>query len=192
MMRKTSLLYASRLELESSLEIAFELSVLVSLPGDISPGLPLVPCFPGHATGTGAGTDCEPLVGEPGFQYAADDVEGACLDDAAPDGLAAADADVDEALKGEGEAVCGLFVEGVGVEGGDGPGGPGVGGGEAVEGGGVFWGRGGDAKVVEDADEAFEAAVCGHDFADAGGGGGEVGEMCEGVEEGEGRGRVEG
>ena len=37
---------------------------------------------------------------------------------------------------------------------------------------------------MEDADEAFEAAVCGHDFIDAGRGGGEMG---EGVEEGQGQ-----
>jgi len=48
----------------------------------------------------------------------------------------------------------------------------------------IFWRRGTDAKIAEDADEAFEAAVCGHDFTDAGGGGGEMG---EGVEEGQGQ-----
>ena len=107
------------------MEIAFQLGVLVTLSCEhlgISPCLPLFPCFPGHATGTGAWADGETLVGEPGFEYATDDVEGACLDNAAPDGLAATDANVDEALKGQGEAVCGLFVERVWVEGGDGPG----------------------------------------------------------------------
>ena len=48
----------------------------------------------------------------------------------------------------------------------------------------IFWRRGTDSKIIEDVDEAFEATVCDHDFIDAGGGGGKMG---EGVQEGYGQ-----
>ena len=139
--------------------------------------------LPGHAGRAGAGTDCEALVREPGLEDAADDVECAGLNDAAADGLATADADVDDALECEGEAVGGVLVEGLGVEGRGGARGAVGGGEEAVEDGGVFRGRGGEAEVVEEADEALEAAVHGHDLAYSGGRRGEVGEVGERVEQ---------
>lgn len=54
---------------------------------------------------------------------------------------------------------------------------------ESVEDGWVFWRRGREAEFVEDADETLESTIHGHDLADPGRSGGEVGEMGEGVEE---------
>lgn len=48
------------------------------------------------------------------------------------------------------------------------------------------------AALLEDADEALDAAIDGENVAYAAGGGGEVGEVVEGVDEGEGGGAVEG
>lgn len=47
------------------------------------------------------------------------------------------------------------------------------------------------ATLLEDADEALDAAIDGEDVPDAGGGGCEVGQMVEGVDEREGGGAVE-
>ena len=137
-----------------------------------------------------------------------DDVERTGFDDARPDHLGSSDADVDDALEGESVRVEETFREegrggwiivgggesfGVFGEGTEGipPGSGGEGGAFAFELSEVLVEKNGSAgcAAFENADESFEAAVEGEDFADAGRGGGEEGEMGEGVDEGERRGR---
>jgi hypothetical protein len=72
-----------------------------------------------------------------------------------------------------------MFVERVWIESGDKLGGASVRGGQAVQDGRVLRRRRTHAKVVEDANEAFEAAVHGHYFADTGRSGREISEMRE-------------
>jgi hypothetical protein len=124
-----------------------------------------------------ARTEGKAFADEPAFEDAADDVEGACLDDAGTDRFTPADADVDDGLKGEREAVGGVLVDDARVKDRLWFGGAIVGWQEAVEDGGVLWGRWGDAEIVEDADETLQAAIHGHDFAYSRRGGCEVDEM---------------
>lgn len=82
------------------------------------------------------------------------------LDDPGPDGLGAADANVDDTLEGKIPLPHAHHIF--------------------------------TPPLLEDADETLDASIDGEDVADSGGGGGEVGEMVEGVYERQGRCAVEG
>ena len=101
------------------MEGSLQLSHLLPLPL-LRLSLPLTqPLFarlPRHARGTSTRPNSEPFVRQPRFQYAPDKIESPSLDSVASDILAPAEADVDDALEGEAEAVGGVFVEGMRVE----------------------------------------------------------------------------
>ena len=67
--------------------------------------------LPWHARRAAARTNGKPLAREPRLEDAPDDVEGASLHYSATNELAASDADVDDALEREREAVGGVLVE---------------------------------------------------------------------------------
>ena len=77
----------------------------------LTPGESLLSGFARDTTGTGTRTDGETFACEPGLEDTADNVQGAGLDDTAPDGFAPPYANVDDALESERETVGGLFVE---------------------------------------------------------------------------------
>ena len=76
----------------------------------LPPGYPLLTSLARHAICSDAGTDCETLARQPRLKNASDHLERPSLDNTTSDGLAAADADVDDALECEGEAVCRMLV----------------------------------------------------------------------------------
>jgi hypothetical protein len=148
-----------------------------------SPRLPLLPRLPRHSGRTRAGTNSKALVRQPSLENTADNIKSPRLDNAASDGLAAPDANVDDALEGERKSVRGVFVEGLGVKGWDKFRGAGVGRGQAVQDGGIVWRGRTDAEVMENADKAFEATIHCHYFADPGRGRSQICQMCQRVEQ---------
>lgn len=82
----------------------------------LTSGEPLFSGFARHATRARAGPDGETLACEPGLEDTADDIQGAGLDDTAPDRFAPPDTDVDDALEGERETVGGLLVKRLWIE----------------------------------------------------------------------------
>ena len=144
-----------------------------------------------HTACARAWSDGETLACEPGLKDTADDVQGAGLDDTAPDRFTAPDADVDDALEGERETVGGLLVKRLWIETRGWFGGMGIWRGEAVDESRILWRGGRNAVIVKDVNEALEATVHGHDFSYSWGGGSQVSEMCERVEEWQGRVGVE-
>src|SRR5712691_11091586 len=67
--------------------------------------------LPRHARRARTWPNGKPFAREPRLEDAADNVERACLYYSAADQLAAADANVDDALEGQREAVCGVLVK---------------------------------------------------------------------------------
>ena len=72
---------------------------LTLLQMGVSSGLPLFPCLSWKPCGTRTRADSETFIGEPSLQDAADNIQGASLNDAGPNGLASPNADVYYALK---------------------------------------------------------------------------------------------
>jgi hypothetical protein len=105
------------------------------------------------------------------------------LDYSAADELATADANVDDALKSEGEAICGVFIKRLWDEGRDRFGRMVVGRQKAVKKSRVLGRRWRETKVVKHAYETFEAAIHDHNLSYSGRSGGEIGEVGKGIEE---------
>ena len=92
------------------------------------------------------------------------------MDHSAANQFATADANVDDALKGEGKAICGVFVKRLWDQGRDRFGWVVVGRQKAVKKSRVF-GRGwGETKVVQHAHETFKAAIHDHNLSYSRGG----------------------
>jgi hypothetical protein len=153
-----------------------------------------MPLFPGLSRGasdTKARTNGKTLASQPRLEDTSNNVKSTRLDDSSPDLLRASNADVDDALEGEAETVSGMFIKEGWVEGWLGLGGAGGGGEKTIDEGRVFWGRGRETEVLKNLDEALEAAVHRHDFADPWGSRGEVRQVRQRVEKGQRRRRVQ-
>ena len=137
------------------------------IPLGLPPSQSLLSSLPRHSRSARARTYSKSLIRQPCFEYTPYYIESPSLDDAASDRFATSDSDVDDALEGEGEPVCRVFVERMWVEGGYEPGRAGVGWGEAVDKSRILWGGWTNTKVVKDTNETLESTVHSHYFANS-------------------------
>ena len=132
-----------------------------------SPQLPLLPRLPRHPRRTRTRPDRKPLIRQPRLQNTPHHIQRPRLRHPAPDRLAPAHADVHNTLERQRESIRRVFVKRRRVQRRCQLGLPRGRGCQSVEHGRVLGGWGADAELVQDAHEPLEAAVHGHDLADA-------------------------
>jgi hypothetical protein len=137
------------------------------IPLGLPPSQALLSGLPGHSGSARARTYSKTFIRQPCFEYTPYYIESSSLNDAASDRFATSDTDVDDALEGEREPICRVFVERMWVECGYKPGWAGVRWGEAVDERRILWGWWTNTKVVKDTNETLESTVHSHYFANS-------------------------